>query len=257
VARLLLAIDVGNTQIVMGLYQGETLSHHWRLQTSIDRTADEYGILWHTLLASVHHDLNEVDGLVVASVVPALTASLLEAAQRYAGQEAVLVGPESKHQLRLAVDRPNQVGADRIADAVGALALYGGPVIVVDFGTATTYDAITAEGEYLGGAISPGIGISSEALFVKAARFPRLELRFPSKTIGKNTHDGIRSGLLWGTVAQVEGMVERISKEMGDRPKVILTGGFAELMAPYLPTMIHDRFLTLQGLRILYEREHR
>ncbi|MDW8481777.1 MAG: type III pantothenate kinase [Meiothermus sp.] len=251
---MLMAIDIGNTNITLGLYQGEELGPRWRIATDPQRTADEYGVLLLSLLAASGHKASQVSAAVMASVVPPLTGTLVQAVQSYLGQKPLVVDSSVKTGVRVRYDDPSQVGADRIVDAAAVHKLYGGPACVVDFGTATTFDAITAEGDYLGGAIAPGIGIAAEALFQRAAKLPKVELRRPPAAIGRNTVHSMQSGLLFGYVGLVEGMVARFRAELGPQMKVIATGGLAELIARETPVIeIIAPWLTLDGLRIIWE----
>jgi type III pantothenate kinase len=251
---MLLAIDIGNTNITLGLYQGEVLGPRWRIATDPQRMPDEYGISIVNLLSFSGHSPAQVDAVVMASVVPPLTGTLIEAVRNYLQQQPLVVDSSVQTGVRLRYDDPSQVGADRIVDAAAVHKLYGGPACVVDFGTATTFDAITAEGDYLGGAIAPGIGIASEALFQRAAKLPKVELRRPPAAIGRNTVHSMQSGLLFGYVGLVEGMVARFRAELGPQMKVIATGGLAELIAHETPIIeIVAPWLTLDGLRIIWE----
>ncbi|WP_276955027.1 type III pantothenate kinase [Allomeiothermus silvanus] len=251
---MLLAIDIGNTNITIGLYQGETLGPRWRIATDPQRMPDEYGISLVNLLAFSGHSSAQVEAVVMASVVPPLTGTLVQAVQTYLGKKPLVVDSSVQTGVRVRYDDPSQVGADRIVDAAAVHKLYGGPACVVDFGTATTFDAITAEGDYLGGAIAPGIGIASEALFQRAAKLPKVDLQRPPSVIGRNTVHSMQSGLLFGYVGLVEGMVARFRAELGPQMKVIGTGGLAELIAQETPVIeIIAPWLTLDGLRIIWE----
>ena len=251
---MLLAIDVGNSNITLGLYDGETPGPRWRLATVHNRTADEYGMLLDDLLEHAGYEVGAVGAVVMASVVPPLTGVLEEASKRYLGRAPLVVDAGVKTGVRIRYDDPKQVGADRVVDAVAIRHLYGGPACCVDFGTATTFDAISAEGDYLGGAIAPGIGISADALFQRAAKLPRVDLVRPPSAIGKNTVHSIQSGLLFGYVSLVEGMVARFRKELGPRMKVVATGGLAETVAKETPVIdVVAPWLTLDGLRLVYE----
>ncbi|HHY95286.1 MAG TPA: type III pantothenate kinase [Firmicutes bacterium] len=252
---MLLAVDVGNTNIVWGVYRGKELSFHWRTTTGRQTTADEFGMLLHQLCAYHGLGLAALHAVVMASVVPPLTPALEEMCRRYLGVEALVVGPGVKTGMDIRYDNPREVGADRIVNAVAAYELYGGPAIVVDFGTATTFDVISSQGEYLGGAIAPGIGISTEALFERAARLPRIELVKPRSAIGKNTVASMQAGIVFGFAGQVDELVRRIKKELGEEARVIATGGMAELLAGEARTIEKvDPLLTLEGLRLIYER---
>ena len=251
---MLLALDIGNTNITAGLYDGESLGPRWRLATRHHRTADEYGIYLVQLLA--YHNLrpDAISAAVIASVVPPLTGTFVQATQQYLGQKPLLVDGLTKTGVRVLIDDPTQVGADRIVDAAAAQQLYGGPACIVDFGTATTFDALSASGDSLGGAITPGIGISADALFQRAAKLPKVELQRPPSPIGRNTIHAMQSGLLFGYVGLVEGMIARFRNELGPTMKVIGTGGLAEIIASETDVIeIIAPWLTLDGLRIIWE----
>ena len=252
---MLLAIDVGNTQTVIGLFDGATLVHHWRISTNDERTSDEMALLVAELLRLRDIEFHpERLGIAISSVVPRNTAALRQMADEWFGVKAVVLEPGTRMGMPILYDNPKEVGADRIANAVGALDLYGGPCIVVDFGTATTLDAISAKGEYLGGAIIPGIEISLDALFSRAAALRRFELIEPRNVIGKNTVEAMQSGAIYGFAAQVDGVCERMKVELGD-PTVVATGGLAGLIAPLSTTIQHhEPWLTLMGLRIVWQR---
>ncbi len=251
---MLLTIDIGNTNITIGLYQGETLGPRWRLATDHERMPDEYGLQFYGLLTHSGHTIPEIHGICLASVVPPLTGRIVEASRRYLHQEPLVVDAGVKTGVRIRYEDPRAVGADRIVDAAAVQRLYGGPACVVDFGTATTFDAISADGDYLGGAIAPGIGIAAEALFLRTAKLPRVDLQRPPNPIGRNTVHSMQSGLLFGYVSLVEGMVARFRSELGPGMKVIATGGLAEIIAQ--ETSVFDiiaPWLTLDGLRFLWE----
>jgi type III pantothenate kinase len=251
---MLLAIDIGNTNITLGLYDDETLGPRWRLATDHDRMPDEYGITLINLFQHAGLSPQAIDGIALASVVPPLTGTFEEACQKYVGHAPLVVDAGVKTGVRVKYDDPKQVGADRVVDAAAVHKLYGGPACIVDFGTATTFDAISAEGDYLGGAIAPGIGIAAEALFQRAAKLPRVDLHRPPSPIGRNTVHSIQSGLLFGYVGLVEGMVARFRVELGPKMKVIGTGGLAEIIARETKVIeIIAPWLTLDGLRIVWE----
>jgi type III pantothenate kinase len=251
---MLLAIDVGNTNLTLGLYSGETLGPRWRLATVHDRMPDEYGLQLLGLLAHAGHQPNDITGICLASVVPPLTGKVVEACRIYLGQEPLVVDAGVKTGVRIRYEDPRAVGADRIVDAAAVQRLYGGPACVVDFGTATTFDAISADGDYLGGAIAPGIGISAEALYLHTAKLLRVDLQRPPAAIGRNTVHAMQSGLLFGYVALVEGMVTRFRSELGQQMKVIATGGLAEIVARETAVLeIIAPWLTLDGLRIIWD----
>jgi type III pantothenate kinase len=263
---MLLAIDVGNTQTVVGLYGDDPdmapatgadrdLLDHWRIATTAERTSDELALLVQEFLGFHGFSFDEdVDGLALCSSVPSVTAAVREMTERYFGFPAMVVEPGIKTGMPIHYDNPKEVGADRIADAVGAFDLYGGPTIVVDFGTATTLEAISAKGEYLGGAILPGIDISLDALFGRAAALRRVELVEPRSVIGKSTVESIQSGAVYGFAAQVDGIAARIEKELGEST-VVATGGLAGLIAPFSSSIqFHEPWLTLHGLRLIFEK---
>lgn len=255
-AKMLFVIDVGNTNTVLGVFEGNELKAQWRLSTNRRQTADEYGILIRSLFTLDGVQPSQITGVMVASVVPPLNFVLEEMAEKYFKLKAVFLGPGTRTGMPIHYDNPQEVGADRIADAVAAFEKYGGPCVVVDFGTAITFDAISEKGEYLGGVIAPGIGISSEALFQQAARLPRVEIREPSRVIGTNTVASMQSGLFYGAVSLVDGILDRLCATLGPKTKVVATGGQALLVAgasKYHPPV--DSALTLDGLRIIFERQ--
>jgi type III pantothenate kinase len=250
---VLLAIDVGNTNIAYALYDGDKLAADWRTSTHIERTADEVAVELTHLFALRGRDIREVTGVVIASVVPNLNPALIEACRQFLEHEPVVVGPGAKTGVKILYENPKDVGADRIANALAAHRKYGGPAVVIDFGTAVTYDAISTEGDYLGGAISPGIEISLDALVAHTAMLRRVEPLAPDSVIGRNTVNAIQAGLIWGFVGQVEGMVKRMTDELGGSAKVIATGGQAGILDG-LTSVIDavDPLLTLEGLRLIY-----
>jgi type III pantothenate kinase len=250
----LLAIDVGNTNVVVGAYDNARLIRTWRLVTVHDRTEDELAVMLDGLLAQEDLALDEVDALVLGSVVPPLTQAFTRLAERYVDRPAFIVGPGIKTGVRLRVDNPSEVGADRIANTLAAHRRYGGPAVVVDFGTTTNFDVVSAEGDFLGGSFAPGLEVSAESLFGRASRLFRVPLTPPATAIGKNTTDCLRSGLVYGYVGLVEGLLTRIGAELPAPPTVIATGGLASTMAPLTKTIDKvDDDLTLEGLRLLYE----
>lgn len=252
---MILVFDIGNTNIVLGVFEGKNLIQNWRISTSTQRTDDEYGILLRSLFESAGIPMKKVKALVISSVVPPLMLALEKMSKKYFGLEPLVVGPGIKTGISIKYDNPREVGADRIVNALAGYELYGGPLIIVDFGTATTFCAISAKGEYLGGAIAPGIGISTEALFARAAKLPRVELVKPPTVIGKNTINSMQSGIIYGFAGQVDAIVRRIKKEMQADPLVVATGGLAELIAQESAAINRvDPLLTLTGLRIVYER---
>ncbi|HDP70317.1 MAG TPA: type III pantothenate kinase [Actinobacteria bacterium] len=251
---MLLAVDVGNTQTVFGVFDGDELNCNWRISTNKEETADELTVTIANLLNLHGLKLKDIDAIIISSVVPHCTASLNEMAKSIFKLEAIIVGPGTKTGIPILYDNPHEVGADRIVNAVAAYEFYGGPVIVVDFGTATTFDAISSKGEYLGGAIAPGIEISAEALFGMAAKLSRVDLKVPSKTIGKNTTESLQSGIMFGVVGQVDKIVTSIKNELKGSPTVVATGGLASLIAgecKIIDEVSSD--LTLLGLKKIYE----
>lgn len=252
---MLLCIDIGNTNITLGLYAGETLGPHWRLSTDHGRMPDEFAMQLIGLFNFAGLAPSAVDGVALASVVPPLTGKWVEVCRAYLHCEPLVISAHTKMGIKIRYDDPSAVGADRLVDAVAAYQLYGGPACIVDFGTATTFDALTAEGDYLGGAIAPGIGISMEALFRHAAKLPKVDIARPPTAIGRNTVHAMQSGVLFGYVGLVEGMVARFRAELGPNMKVIGTGGLATLIANETPVIEHIApWLTLDGLRMVYAR---
>src|SRR4030042_510540 len=250
---MLLTIDIGNTNITLGLYQGKDLGPRWRLATAYDHMPDEYGLQLLGLLEHAGYKPDAVTGICIASVVPPITGKIIEACRLYLNQEPLGVEAGVKTGVRVRYEDPRAVGADRIVDAVAVFHLYGAPACVVDFGTATTFDAIAENGDYLGGAIAPGIGIAAEALFQRTAKLPRVDLQKPPSVIGRNTAHSIQSGLLYGYVGLVEGVVARFRQELGPNMKVIATGGLAEIVAQETTSIqIVAPWLTPEGLRILW-----
>ena len=251
---MLLTIDIGNTNLTLGLYEGTKLGGRWRLATDHERMPDEYGLQILGLLQHGGCAPTQLDGICLSSVVPPLTSRVVQACQQYLHQSPLVVSSEVKTGVTILYEDPKTVGADRIADAVAVHFLFGGPACVVDFGTATTFNAITADGSYLGGAIAAGIGIATDALFQRAAKLPRVDLNPPPSVIGRNTVHALQSGLLYGYVAMVEGMVSRFRQELGPDMKVIATGGNSERIAKHTAAIqTIAPWLTLDGLRIIWE----
>ena len=254
---MLLTIDIGNTNLTLGLYPGKEIGHHWRLATDHQRMPDEYGLQFLGLLEHAGLTPVELTGICLASVVPPLTQRVAQACSQYLRQEPFVEDTGIKTGIRIRYEDPRAVGADRVADAVAVFHLYGGPACVIDFGTATTFKAITKSGDYLGGAITAGINLAAEALFEHAAKLPSIEIQRPPSVIGRNSVHAMQSGLLFGYVAMVEGMVNRFRQELGEDMKVIATGGLAEIVARETNVIeIISPWLTLDGMRILWELNH-
>ena len=254
---MLLAIDIGNTNITLGLYDGEALGPRWRLATDHNRMADEYGIMLINLFQHAGVAPAQVQGIAMASVVPPLTGTFEQACQKYLGRAPFVVDAGVKTGVRVKYDDPKAVGADRVVDAAAVQKLYGGPACVVDLGTATTFDAISANGEYLGGALAPGLAIAADALFSRTAKLPRVALVRPPTAIGRNTVHALQSGLVFGYVGLVEGMVARFREELGPQMKVVATGGLASIIADETSVIdIIAPWLTLDGLKIVWELNH-
>ncbi|OGN72215.1 MAG: pantothenate kinase [Chloroflexi bacterium GWB2_49_20] len=254
---MLLTIDVGNTNLTLGLYPGQEIGPHWRLATDHQRMPDEYGLQFLGLLEHAGLTPAELSGICLASVVPPLTQRIVQACSQYLRQEPFLVDAGIKTGIRILYEDPRAVGADRVADAVAVFHKYGGPACVIDFGTATTFNAITKKGEYLGGAITAGINLAAEALFQHTAKLPSIDIQRPPSVIGRNSVHAMQSGLLFGYVAMVEGMVSRFRTELGKDMKVIATGGLAEIVARETDVVqIISPWLTLDGLRLLWDLNH-
>lgn len=253
---MLLVINVGNTNILLGVYEEKKLYAHWKMSTDKERTSDEFGMFLIGLFNSEKLDIGKLEAVVISSVVPPIMYSLEHAIRKYFKKEPILIGPGIKTGINIKYENPRELGADRIVNAVAAFEIYGGPLIVVDFGTATTFNAISSKGEFLGGAICPGVKISAEALFQKTAKLPRIELSKPESVIGRNTAISMQAGIFFGYVGQVNYIVNRIKKEMKESNiKVIATGGMSRLIASEAESIDEiNSLLTLEGLRIIYDK---
>lgn len=252
---MLLVIDVGNTNTVVGLYEGQTLAHSWRITTDKGRTGDEYAMLLHEMLRLADVNFDRIKDVIVSSVVPPTSYAIATLCRKYIGRSPYVVGPGIKTGMPILYENPREVGADRIVNAVAAFARWQRSLIVVDFGTATTFDYVTAKGQYVGGAIAPGLKISADVLFEKASKLPRVEIARPPGVMAKNTVNSIQAGLFFGYVGLVDGIVDRMKKESRDEPLVVATGGLAPLLAGETQSIDEvDPDLTLEGLRILYLR---
>lgn len=252
---MLLVIDVGNTNMVLGVYKDTELLDHWRISTDRQRTTDEYGVLIRELFYLNDLRADDINAIIISSVVPPVVPTLERMCQRYFGLSPLLIGPGVKTGMDIRYDNPREVGADRIVNAVAAYEKYGGPVIIVDFGTATTFCAVDAKGVYLGGSICPGIGIATEALVQRTAKLPRIELKRTDSVICRNTIESMQAGVFYGFVGQVEGIVSRMRRELDMSARVVATGGLAVVIAPATKTIdVVEPMLTLEGLRIIYER---
>lgn len=252
---MILVFDVGNTNIVLGVYDQGVLTHHWRVSTEKSRTMDEYAVVIKNLFDFSGLTFPKISAVAISSVVPPVNQTLEALAQKYFGVEPLVVGPGIKTGMPIVYDNPREVGADRIVNAVAAYNKYGGPLVIVDFGTATTFCVVSKRGEYLGGAIAPGIGISTEALFQRASKLPRIELVKPTSVIAKNTVAAMQSGIYYGFIGQVDGIANRMKVELGPETQVIATGGLAVMISEDSDTIdTVDLFLTLEGLLLIYER---
>ncbi|NIM91217.1 MAG: type III pantothenate kinase [Candidatus Aminicenantes bacterium] len=252
---MLLAVDIGNTNTALGIFLEKKLIEDWKIRTERERTSDEYALTLLSLLNSSGIETAEIKSAIISSVVPPLTPVFQNLCQKLFKLKPLVVGPGLKTGMSILYDNPLEVGADRVVVAVAAFEKYGGPCVVVDFGTATTFDAISSQGEYLGGAIAPGIQISAEALFLKTAKLPRIEIRKPKKAIGRSTVASMQSGLFFGYVGLISNIIRKIKAELGRKAKVISTGGFAAQISPEIKSIdVHEPHLTLEGLRIIQER---
>ena len=252
---MLLAVDIGNTTIALGVFEGKRLVNEWRARSEREKTADEYGILLLDLLRLAGLEPAAIDGVIISSVVPPLTPVFQELGQRLFGRQALVVGPGLKTGMPILYENPGEVGADRVVASLAAFEKHGGPCIIVDFGTATTFDSVTAKGEYLGGAIAPGIQISAEALYLRTAKLPRIEVVKPRRAIGKTTVASMQSGIYFGYVGLVNHLIAEIGKELGGQPVIVVTGGFGAQLGPEIRGVYHlEPHLVLDGLRIIHDR---
>ena len=257
---MLLAIDISNTNIKFGMYAGQTLHHHWVVSTVRQRTTDEYAMVLHDLLKHAGYTLTDVDDIIISCVVPPLTRVFQELAVRYCDREAVIISANMNLGMGLLVDNPREVGTDRLVTTLAAHALYGGPAIVIAFSTATTFDVVSRQGDFLGGAIAPGLVISAEALSNAASQLFRVEMTPPRAALGKNTIENMQSGIVYGHVGLVQGLIARLRREIpdvddGHEVKIIAHGGLAQLMSPLIPEIQYvNQYLPLEGLRVAYER---
>lgn len=251
---MLLAIDIGNTNVVLGVFDGERLVENWRVGTKTQITPDEYAMIFKDLFNFADIEFSRIDGVIISTVVPPLLPVMTEMTRKYFRKEPMVVSHEIRTGIRIQYDNPKEIGADRIVNAAAAYAAYGGPVIIVDFGTATTFCAVTKEGTYLGGAIAPGIKIAAEALFQRAAKLPRVELARPASIIGGDTISAMQAGILFGYAGLVDGIVERMKQALDPQARVVATGGLAEFVAPETVSVREVRpHLTLEGLRMIYD----
>jgi type III pantothenate kinase len=252
---MLLAFDIGNTTVAIGVFRETKLVKSWKIKTDREKTSDEYGAVLLDLFQVSEVQPKKIEAAIISSVVPPLTPVIQDTCRDFFGPEALVVGPGLRTGMPILYENPLEVGADRIAAAVAAFQKHGGPAIIVDFGTATTFDAISAKGEYLGGAIAPGIQISAEALYLKTARLPRIEIRKPKRAVGRTTVSSMQSGLYFGYIGLVTNIINEIQKEFGTSAKVIATGGFGSQMTPEVPAInVYEPDLVLEGLRIIFER---
>lgn len=252
---MLLVFDIGNSNIVLGTYEGKKLLKHWRISTDRQKTGDEYGMLINNLFHFQGIRMTDIEAIVISSVVPPLIVPMIKMCERYFHLRPLIVGPGVKTGIRLKYENPREIGADRIVNVVGAYEQYGGSLIVIDIGTATTFDVVAPNGDFLGGVIAPGIGITAEALFMRAAKLPRIELVTPKTVVNRNTISGMQAGLIFGFVGQIDEIVRRIKEEMKMEMTVVATGGYARMIQRESKTIDKiDHFLTLTGLRVLYER---
>lgn len=257
---MLLVIDIGNTNIVLGIFDKDELKYSWRLASDLNKTSDEYGLILRSLMESKGLGQEAIKGVIISSVVPKLSHTIPKMCKNYLGLDPLEVGVGTKTGINIKYDNPREVGTDRIVNSVAGFRLYGGPAIIVDMGTAISFDVIDEEGSYLGGAISPGIQSAADSLFVKASRIPKVELEVPKKVIGKTTNESLQSGIVFGYISLIDGLIEKIAAEMGlalDQINVIATGGFTRLILENSKFIKHiDNDLTLKGLKLIYEKNN-
>ncbi len=252
---MFIAIDIGNTNVVIGIYRNSELIAHWRLSSQTARTSDECWILLSSLLKSNSIEMDQVQGGIISSVVPNLTATFMQVLEDYFQHNPIIVSSELKIDLKILYEDPRAVGADRICNAVAGFHRYGGPLVILDFGTATTFDVVSINNEYLGGIIAPGIELTAAVLHQRAARLPKVELKFPASVIGTTTESSIQAGLMFGTVELINGLITRIEGQLGTPVKTVATGGLAKVVVPYANKIVPvEPFLTLEGLRLIYEQ---
>ena len=252
---MLLVIDIGNTNITMGLYEGNSLKGTYRLTTKFQRTSDEYGFMLLSFLNAANYKAEDIQDIIISSVVPKINYSFTNCIKKYLHKEPIMVGPGVKTGISIRIDNPSSLGADRLVDAAGAYFTYGGPCIIIDFGTATTYDVVTEKGEFIGGATAPGIGICANALSSQAAKLPEIEISKPEKIIAKNTVKSMQAGIVYGYIGQTEYIIKKLKEEYGKDMKVISTGGLGRIIANETDSIdIHDADLTFKGLKIIYDK---
>lgn len=255
---MLLVIDIGNTNITMGLYSGNNLKGTYRLTTKMQRTSDEFGFMLLSFLNASHTTTNDIEDIIISSVVPKINYSFTNCIKKYLHKEPIMIGPGVKTGISIRIDNPSSLGADRIVDAAGTFYTYGGPCIIIDFGTATTYDIVTENGEFIGGATAPGIGICANALSSQAAKLPEIEIAKPDKIIAKNTVKSMQAGIVYGYIGQTEYIIKKLKEEYGKDMKVISTGGLGRIIANETDLIdVHDADLTFKGLKIIYEKTKR
>ncbi len=251
----LMVVDIGNTNVVIGIFQGEEIKYRWRISSKVPRTEDEFWIFVNSLFQTHNISIDDIRNAVISSVVPDLTFPFANLIKKYIKIDPIIIDAEVDSGIKLAVDNPASVGADRICNCVAGFHKYGGPLVILDFGTATTFDVVTKNAEFIGGIIAPGIEMTTMILHQLAAKLPKVELKFPKNVVGKNTETNIQSGLMYGTVELIDGLIRRIEEELGETVKVIATGGLANVISPRLKNRVNiEQDLTLQGMRFVFER---